>query len=264
MNNDSKKVIGTPGKNGSSIFYETPHDEIYFFDGNEDSKYSALRKRRRTVTSANNNQREFDLRRSRPEESCYSGISHSENSEESMADDGVRNVTRVRRMRLGIVHGTSGNIRVEVNQENYNLEDHELFSGIFYLTQEQLDSFNMYYFKFSLFIFLKNFLIFFRFEIAGSEENELNNAQSEHGFISHSESIEESQNNNGADLNKLSSHQFKKGVHKSIVCSICITEFKVGDELTRLKCAHFFHKNCIVPWLKYNNNCPNCRRTATE
>ena len=39
-------------------------------------------------------------------------------------------------------------------------------------------------------------------------------------------------------------------------CTICMEEFKNGDELRRLNCLHIFHKNCIDPWLKKNGFCP--------
>ena len=43
-------------------------------------------------------------------------------------------------------------------------------------------------------------------------------------------------------------------------CSVCMMDFKKGDELSVLKCKHEFHKGCIVQWLKnYNYRCPVCR-----
>jgi len=39
-------------------------------------------------------------------------------------------------------------------------------------------------------------------------------------------------------------------------CTFCMEDFKNGDVLRRLSCLHFFHKNCIDPWLKKNGNCP--------
>lgn len=155
LNNDSKKVISkekNPKRNSvfrESILSDGMGNEIYFYDGEEDeSGYSVLRGRRRTVTSAMNDQREINLRRkSRTTESCYSGISHSYNENESSGDsiveDGVDNNTQARRIRVGITHGNGGNFEVEVQQENYDIQNHELFSGFFYLTQEQLDSLNL-------------------------------------------------------------------------------------------------------------------------
>ena len=47
------------------------------------------------------------------------------------------------------------------------------------------------------------------------------------------------------------------------VCSICLeSEFtKKGDnQLITLLCGHNFHLKCILDWLKFKNNCPNCRQ----
>jgi len=66
----------------------------------------------------------------------------------------------------------------------------------------------------------------------------------------------------GADFSQL---QTLKWLSKeTTMCTICITGFKFGDEMIRLKCKHHFHKACVIPWLNLNNNCPNCRRTATD
>lgn len=44
-------------------------------------------------------------------------------------------------------------------------------------------------------------------------------------------------------------------------CAVCLDEFKVGDNLVNLPCAHTFHSNCLLPWLHTNTNahCPCCR-----
>jgi len=46
-------------------------------------------------------------------------------------------------------------------------------------------------------------------------------------------------------------------------CTICLNDFKSGEETIRLQCAHQFHKNCIISWFDSNNICPNCRGQAT-
>lgn len=40
------------------------------------------------------------------------------------------------------------------------------------------------------------------------------------------------------------------------VCSICKTNFQVGQEITILPCGHIFHKNCIYNWFYNNKTCP--------
>lgn len=44
-------------------------------------------------------------------------------------------------------------------------------------------------------------------------------------------------------------------------CSICLTEFERGVLLKELRCGHFFHAECIDPWLLSEKAvCPICRR----
>ncbi|KAL3514036.1 hypothetical protein ACH5RR_026753 [Cinchona calisaya] len=44
-------------------------------------------------------------------------------------------------------------------------------------------------------------------------------------------------------------------------CSICLCEFKEGDEARELLCKHVFHKNCLEKWLRGSHGtCPLCRR----
>ncbi len=50
-----------------------------------------------------------------------------------------------------------------------------------------------------------------------------------------------------------------------ISCAICLSKYKVGDEVTwssNPECKHCFHKGCISQWLskKDNSLCPCCRR----
>nr|XP_019044725.1 hypothetical protein I302_06638 [Kwoniella bestiolae CBS 10118]OCF23655.1 hypothetical protein I302_06638 [Kwoniella bestiolae CBS 10118] len=42
-------------------------------------------------------------------------------------------------------------------------------------------------------------------------------------------------------------------------CPVCKDDFAVGDEVVRIPCAHIFHPDCLVPWLKQNGSCPVCR-----
>lgn len=44
-------------------------------------------------------------------------------------------------------------------------------------------------------------------------------------------------------------------------CCICLELFKEKDKISILPCYHFFHKECILKWIKKNNyimKCPYC------
>jgi E3 ubiquitin-protein ligase RNF115/126 len=42
-------------------------------------------------------------------------------------------------------------------------------------------------------------------------------------------------------------------------CSVCKDEFEIEQILLKLPCRHYFHRECILPWLKERNSCPTCR-----
>ncbi|OIT08369.1 PREDICTED: E3 ubiquitin-protein ligase SIS3-like isoform X2 [Nicotiana attenuata] len=45
-------------------------------------------------------------------------------------------------------------------------------------------------------------------------------------------------------------------------CPICLEEFRVGNEVRGLPCAHNFHVECIDEWLRLNVKCPRCRSSV--
>ena len=48
---------------------------------------------------------------------------------------------------------------------------------------------------------------------------------------------------------------------KDEICTICVSEYEVGDQITKTKCNHVFHTNCISEWVKYKTECPVCRKS---
>ncbi|KAJ3708152.1 hypothetical protein LUZ61_011857 [Rhynchospora tenuis] len=46
---------------------------------------------------------------------------------------------------------------------------------------------------------------------------------------------------------------------EAVTCAICKDEMAVEEKVTKLPCGHFYHKDCIVPWLGIRNSCPVCR-----
>lgn len=55
---------------------------------------------------------------------------------------------------------------------------------------------------------------------------------------------------------EITSEELSKG---KIVCAVCTGEVAVGEKVTRLPCWHYYHGECIVPWLGVKNTCPVCR-----
>ncbi|MCL7036664.1 hypothetical protein MKW94_002020 [Papaver nudicaule] len=48
-------------------------------------------------------------------------------------------------------------------------------------------------------------------------------------------------------------------IGKINVCAVCMDEFIVEEKVTFLPCLHYFHGNCVLPWLNIHNTCPLCR-----
>jgi len=72
----------------------------------------------------------------------------------------------------------------------------------------------------------------------------------------YTEKKEDDNTNNTAETEK----EKKDEKDKKETCSICLEEFKNGDEIRRLPCFHIFHKNEIDRWLRTGNDkCPICR-----
>ncbi|KAL2155415.1 hypothetical protein VTH82DRAFT_157 [Thermothelomyces myriococcoides] len=45
-------------------------------------------------------------------------------------------------------------------------------------------------------------------------------------------------------------------------CAICVDDMVRGEKAAVLPCEHFFHGDCVLPWLKMHGTCPVCRRSV--
>ncbi|KAF8379107.1 hypothetical protein HHK36_028536 [Tetracentron sinense] len=42
-------------------------------------------------------------------------------------------------------------------------------------------------------------------------------------------------------------------------CTVCLEDFLIGMDVTKMPCSHTFHRECIARWLEQSNLCPLCR-----
>lgn len=47
-------------------------------------------------------------------------------------------------------------------------------------------------------------------------------------------------------------------------CHICIERYEVGQSTMWLPCGHYFHDECVVPWLRSWGRCPICSLRLEE
>lgn len=50
----------------------------------------------------------------------------------------------------------------------------------------------------------------------------------------------------------------------SCLCTFCLDDMKVGEELCRLPCMHTFHRRCVHAWLERDRRCMLCRLDITR
>ncbi|KAG7285367.1 hypothetical protein NEMBOFW57_009994 [Staphylotrichum longicolle] len=45
-------------------------------------------------------------------------------------------------------------------------------------------------------------------------------------------------------------------------CVVCVDDMAKGEKAAVLPCEHFFHGECVMPWLRLHGTCPVCRRSV--
>ncbi|CAD8108646.1 unnamed protein product [Paramecium primaurelia] len=49
-------------------------------------------------------------------------------------------------------------------------------------------------------------------------------------------------------------------MENEFVCSICDMNLLKNEMVMKLNCSHIFHSECLKPWIRIKNSCPNCRQ----
>jgi len=56
---------------------------------------------------------------------------------------------------------------------------------------------------------------------------------------------------------------FGDGAEGSEMCTICLSDYEVGEALIGLPCGHRLHSTCGREWLlRWSKRCPECKRSA--
>ncbi len=71
-------------------------------------------------------------------------------------------------------------------------------------------------------------------------------------------------NESGLSQEEISQIPFTDEVPEGTTCSICLDEFSANSLARQLVCGHYFHENCLVPWLEANITCPLCRNALAN
>lgn len=77
-----------------------------------------------------------------------------------------------------------------------------------------------------------------------------------HGHNSTRQSTEQKRGLTEDQIKRLRKHEFTK---QDDECTICMDDFVMSYVVRTLPCKHYFHSDCIDPWLRRNASCPTCR-----
>ena len=61
---------------------------------------------------------------------------------------------------------------------------------------------------------------------------------------------------------KLETIRYTESDHNT--CVICLSDYSVGERLSRLECSHVYHNKCINEWFNTTLSCPTCRSDVTS
>ncbi|KAG0009886.1 hypothetical protein BGZ80_001969 [Entomortierella chlamydospora] len=79
------------------------------------------------------------------------------------------------------------------------------------------------------------------------------------GHMPFAASMDDTENNNNMEPEHLSPEERELANRISTTCPICLCEYEDLEELRRLPCDHYFHKECVDEWLKLKRTCPLCK-----
>ena len=60
----------------------------------------------------------------------------------------------------------------------------------------------------------------------------------------------------GAEKSQVARLPSRTVLAKEGKCSVCISEYEMGDIIKGLPCTHWFHVDCIDKWFKESRFCP--------
>lgn len=107
--------------------------------------------------------------------------------------------------------------------------------------------------------FINNLQNQFENNIDGFVNNVVNNINSEFSNNNSNNFNSTSTSNPHTNYKKFKQHLLFNINLDYNTCTICLENLNQGDIAIILHCNHIFHQDCINPWLKKDNSCPNCR-----
>eukprot|EP00494_Astrolonche_serrata_P004990 UN05005 len=69
------------------------------------------------------------------------------------------------------------------------------------------------------------------------------------------------------DINSLTTRRYDTAEveeEEDNTCGICLETFEQNSQVRDLPCRHYFHNECIDPWLRIKRTCPKCRNDIRE